>query len=55
MVKEKLSDMTSHWRPIAKEQVSSLDIWQKAVQALEQFATVVEAKLIKHKKDIISE
>ncbi|OWK14197.1 ACADVL [Cervus elaphus hippelaphus] len=26
-----------------------------AVQALEQFATVVEAKLIKHKKDIINE
>lgn len=27
----------------------------QAVQALEQFATAVEAKLIKHKKGIVSE
>lgn len=27
----------------------------QAVQALEQFATVVEAKLMKHKKGIVSE
>lgn len=27
----------------------------QAVQALEQFATVVEAKLIKYKKEIVSE
>lgn len=30
-------------------------LFLQAVQALEQFATTVEAKLIKYKKEIISE